>query len=94
MKYLLKLFAPIAPYITDFVWRELYSKKSIHLESFQKPEWKFGLEQLTEKIIEFDNKIWKEKKDKGMSLKSEIKTKIPNNLKPFEKDIKKMHNII
>ncbi len=93
LKSILRLFAPIAPYMTDFVWRELYGKKSIHLELFPKPGWKFGLHKLTEKIIEFDNKIWKEKKDNGLSLKTEIRAKIPKELKPFEKDLMKMHNI-
>jgi len=93
LKSLLKLFAPIAPYMTDFIWQELYRKKSIHLESFPKLEWKFGLEKLTQGIIEFDNKIWKEKKDKGLSLKTRIAIKIPEELKPFEKDLIKMHNL-
>ena len=29
---LLKLLAPITPYITDFLWQTLYSDKSIHTE--------------------------------------------------------------
>jgi valyl-tRNA synthetase len=93
LKTLLKLFAPIAPYITDYVWRELYEKESIHLEYLPESEWKFGLEKLTEKIVDFDNKIWKEKKDKGLSLKTEIETEIPKDLKFFEKDLKRMHNL-
>ena len=64
LKTLLKLFAPIAPYITDYVWGELYGKESIHLESLPKPEWSFGLEKFTEQITEFNANIWKMKKDK------------------------------
>jgi valyl-tRNA synthetase len=93
LKSLLKLFAPIAPYITDYVWRELYRKESIHLEPLPESEWKFGLEKLTEKIVDFDNKIWKMKKDKGLSLKTEIEIEIPEELKLFGKDLIKMHNI-
>jgi valyl-tRNA synthetase len=93
LKTLLKLFAPIAPYITDCVWRELYGKESIHLESLPKPEWKFGLEKFTGQIIEFNTNIWKMKKDKGLSLKTEVEVKIPKELKGFEKDLVKMHNI-
>ena len=93
LKNLLRLFAPVTPYMTDYIWRELYGKESIHKESFPKPEWKFGLDKLTEAIMDFNMKIWKSKKDKGLSLKSEMKAKIPNNLKPFEKDLKKMHNL-
>jgi len=94
LKCLLKLFAPIAPYMTDSVWRELYEEKSIHLGSLPKPELGFKLEKLTEKIIEFNTNIWKTKKDGGLSLKTEINVEIPKNLKVFEKDLKKMHNII
>jgi len=79
--------------MTDFVWRELYRKRSIHLELLPKPEWRFGLEKLTEKIISFNMKVWKEKKDKGLSLKAEIEIKIPKDLKGFEKDLQKMHNL-
>ena len=93
LKTLLKLFAPVTPYITDYVWRELYGNKSIHLESLPKPEWKFSLEKLTEQITEFNTKIWKMKKDKRLSLKTEIEVKIPKELKEFEKDLVKMHNI-
>jgi valyl-tRNA synthetase len=93
LKSILKLLAPIVPYVTDFVWRELYSKKSIHLESFPKLEFNFGLEKFTDELIEFNMKIWKTKKDRGLSLKAEIEARIPKNLKPFERDLKKMHNL-
>jgi valyl-tRNA synthetase len=93
LKTLLRLFAPIAPYITEYVWGELYGKESIHLESLPKPEWKFDFEKFTGQITEFNTNIWKTKKDKGLSLKTEIKIKIPKELKQFEKDLVMMHNI-
>ncbi|HDM05670.1 MAG TPA: valine--tRNA ligase, partial [Candidatus Aenigmarchaeota archaeon] len=34
LKTILKLLAPVTPFITDYIWRKLYSKKSIHLEKF------------------------------------------------------------
>jgi valyl-tRNA synthetase len=93
LKNLLKLLAPIAPYITDYAWRELYGRKSIHTEFLPKTEWKFGLEKFTDQIVEFNNKIWKMKKDKGSSLKTEIEIKIPKELEQFEKDLVLMHNV-
>jgi hypothetical protein len=33
------------------------------------------------------------KKEKGLSLKDEIEVEIPEELEPFEKDLKAMHNI-
>jgi len=93
LKTTLELLAPIIPFITDYFWIELYGKNSIHKGLFPRPEWKYGLEKLTDEIIEFNSKIWKMKKDKGLSLKSELKIKIPKNLTPFRKDLLKMHNI-
>lgn len=93
LKTLLKLFAPIAPFITDYTWRELYGKESIHLELLPKPEWEFGLEKFTGQITEFNTNIWKMKKDKGLSLKTEVKIEVPKELKVFEKDLVMMHNI-
>ncbi len=93
LKTLLKLSAPIIPFITDYVWRKLYGKKSIHLEPFPKPEWDYGLSRMTEKIVNFNTEVWKRKKEKGLSLKAEVKVRIPKELRPFEDDLKKMHNI-
>jgi valyl-tRNA synthetase len=94
LKTILLLLAPIAPFITDFIWRELYSKESIHLQKFPKPKWKKEMAKLTKSLIEFNSKIWEEKKKKGISLKETIEAKIPEELKVFEKDLKAMHNII
>lgn len=93
-KTLLKLLAPIIPFLTDYIWREVYSRESIHKESLPKPEWSFGFIGLTQQLIDFNSKIWKMKKDKGLSLKSEIKLEIPKELKIFRKDLIKMHNLI
>ncbi len=43
LKTILKLLAPMTPYITDYIWRELYSEKSIHIQPLpwrtEVPEW-------------------------------------------------------
>ncbi|MEM0473450.1 MAG: valine--tRNA ligase [Candidatus Aenigmatarchaeota archaeon] len=94
LKTLLKLLAPIMPFMTDYIWRQMYSDKSIHIESIPKNEWVFGLQSYTEKITSFNSDVWKMKKDKGYSLKSEINIEIPEELKMFRKDLIKMHNIV
>ena len=93
LKTILLLLAPIAPFMTDFLWRELYSKRSIHLEKFPKPKWRSKLKELTEDLIEFNSKVWDMKKRKGISLKEEVEVEIPVKLKPFEKDLRAMHRI-
>jgi len=93
LKTITLLLTPIIPFITDFIWRKLYSKENINTEKFPKEKWKSKLTKLTSKLIEFNSEIWEEKKRKGISLKESIKIKIPKELKAFENDLIAMHNI-
>jgi valyl-tRNA synthetase len=93
MKTILLLLAPITPFITDEIWRKLYGKKSIHSEEFPEAGWKTELTKITPKLLEFNSKIWDEKKKRGISLKDEIESEIPKELKIFQKDLKAMHKI-
>jgi valyl-tRNA synthetase len=90
---LLKLLAPITPYITDFLWQTLYSDKSIHIEQQAKEESNEDLTQHTQTISDFNSKVWNEKKEKGLSLKDSVKIDIPKELEIFRKDLTAMHNI-
>ncbi len=95
LKTILKLLAPITPFITDKVYREVYGK-TVHLEAFpeENENWNSNFKELTEKIIEFNSMVWKTKKEQGLSLNSEIEgIKIPSELKPFEDDLIKMHKL-
>ncbi|MHA1859862.1 MAG: valine--tRNA ligase [Candidatus Asgardarchaeia archaeon] len=93
---ILKLLAPITPFITDKIYRELYSKeKSIHLEEFPKPseEFEFGYKKYTKGIMKLNNLVWRYKKEKGLSLKENIKELwIPEILSGFLKDISATHH--
>ena len=91
---LLKLLAPITPFITDYLWTTLYSRKSIHLEKQVEPQSMEDMTNYSKEIIEFNSKVWNEKKNQNLSLKDSIKIKIPENLSIFKKDLKTMHNII
>lgn len=89
------LLAPICPFITDKIYRELY-EETIHKKQLPEPNesWESNFAELTEKIMEFNSLIWKTKKEHGLSLNSEIEEiKIPTELKPFEEDLKKMHKL-
>ncbi|MFZ8937463.1 MAG: class I tRNA ligase family protein, partial [Nitrosopumilaceae archaeon] len=89
----LKLLAPITPFITDHLWRTLYSQQSIHKEHQVQVEDKYPESKLTDEIAEFNSKVWNEKKAKGLSLKDSFSYPIPENLEPFKKDLKSMHNL-
>jgi len=91
---ILKLLAPIIPFITDYLWQTLYSKKSIHKEMQVEKETHEDMTKFTKIILEFNSKVWNEKKLKNLSLKDSIEMEIPNDLKLFEKDLKSMHYLV
>ncbi len=93
LETILQLLAPISPFSTDYIATKLYHNYSIHAEEFPKAKWNTASSKLTKKIVGFNSKVWNEKKKKGLSLKDEIKIKIPKELKKFEKDLRAMHNI-
>jgi len=48
---------------------------------------------MTQVIVEFNSKVWNEKKQNNLSLKDSIKIDIPENLNQFKKDLIAMHNL-
>lgn len=94
LRTILQLLAPITPFIADYIWRKLYSRRSIHLERFPRVRWSRAYAKYTGAIIEFNSAVWRMKKEKGLSLKSPIEIEIPRELRPFERDLIAMHNIV
>jgi valyl-tRNA synthetase len=90
---ILKLMAPITPFITEFLWKTLYSKHSIHNEQLPEPENVYNMSEQTSEIIEFNSKVWNQKKEKNLSLKDPIKINVPENLQQLKKDLVAMHNL-
>jgi valyl-tRNA synthetase len=96
LQTILKLLAPVCPFITEKVWTELYSTDSVHIEEFPKKNIKANKEPLkfSEKIRGFNSAVWKHKKDKGLALNSELaKVTAPSELEPFKDDLVAMHKI-
>jgi len=91
---ILKLLAPITPFITEHLWKILYSNESIHKEKQVDVENIEEQTEITKQIAEFNSKVWNEKKSQNLSLKDSINIEIPEILKPFEKDLKSMHNLL
>jgi valyl-tRNA synthetase len=94
---LLKLLAPITPFITYQIFHELRGK-DIHAEQFPEPEKgkakaaKPGFS--TKDLMELNGAIWKAKKDKGLSLKTEITAAtLSRRFKSIEKDLVLTHGI-
>ncbi len=94
LKRLLLLMAPITPFITQTLWEELYGGESIHYQKMpEAKKYDGNILLLGDKIMEFDSGIWNAKKEGKMSLREAIKAVVPPELKPFEKDLRGMHNI-
>ncbi|MCH7966012.1 MAG: valine--tRNA ligase [Thaumarchaeota archaeon] len=91
---ILKLLAPITPFITEYLWNTLYSEESIHKQKQAEVENLEVKSNITKDITEFNSKVWNEKKTQNLSLKDSIKIEIPSNLESFKKDLKSMHNLI
>jgi len=90
---ILKLLAPITPFITEYLWQTLYSEQSIHKERQDEVESMEDLSKFTNEITEFNSKIWNEKKSQNLSLKDSISFSVPQSLEEFKKDLKAMHNL-
>jgi valyl-tRNA synthetase len=94
LRDVLRLLAPIIPFATDRIWRELYGG-SVHAEEFPRARGLDGsLRDLTAKIVDFNSKVWKEKKDKGLSLKDPLPgLAVPEELRRFSEDLARMHHL-
>jgi len=94
---ILKLLAPICPFVTEALWRELYSNKSIHLQTFpqERKEYESNLKALSAQFMGFNTAVWKYKKEKSIALSQEAAAIFygPKELEPFEADLKAMHKI-
>ncbi|MBI3190946.1 class I tRNA ligase family protein, partial [archaeon] len=91
---ILKLMAPITPFITHTLYSDLYGKD---MDSEKFPKHMVLEESMikTEDIMELNYKVWKAKKDNKMSLKSEIKELVvPEKFGVIEKDITATHNVL
>lgn len=94
LKNTLLLIAPIAPFMTDHIWRQLYATKSIHAQKFPKPAWSKVQRRYTEKILEFNREVWKVKKEKALALRDPVEIQVPKVLTPFKGDLVRMHSLL
>ncbi len=90
----LKLLAPITPFITEHLWMVLYSKDSIHKERQAVAEDIRDQSDTTREILEFNSMVWSEKRSQNISLKDSIKMEVPRHLGLFREDLKSMHNLL
>ena len=92
---LLRLLAPIIPFCTDKIWREVYGG-SVHSESL--PSIRAGvreeLTKLTPELEAFNSEVWRVKKERGISLGQPIDgLAVPESIKGFSDDLRRMHRL-
>ncbi len=90
---LLKLLSPIVPFITYKIYKDLRGK-DVHMEKFPVAE-KIEFKEFTvEELVEINAAIWKEKRDKNLSLKDGLDSfDIPKKFKDVERELVGMHGI-
>ncbi len=96
LRTILLVLAPITPFITDRIYRELYSPNGIHRERYPRPvkSWSSPLTQYTSLLLKVNAAIWKFKRENNLSLRQGISAVyIPESLSPWARDLEVMHNI-
>jgi len=95
LRDVLRLLAPIAPFSTDRIWREVYGG-SVHGETFPMPRDGIPATRLdaTQPLLTFNSEVWKQKRDRGLSLNVQLAgVAIPESLEPFAEDLRRMHRL-
>ena len=93
LKNVLLLLAPITPFIPEHVWLQLYSTKSIHAQRFPTAPWPKNYRRYTEKLLAFNQEVWKVKKEKNLALRDPIELNVPKALTAFKNDLTRMHSL-
>ncbi len=89
---MLKLLAPVLPMFTQKLYANLY-KKNVHSEKFPDAV-RVKAKIITEDIENLNSFIWKAKRDKGLSLKAEVKElMLPKKYSIIAEDIVACHNV-
>jgi len=93
LELILKLLAPIIPFVTYKLYLEL-TGEDVHHSAFPKPEWKYKVGFTGEELEELNSAVWRAKKEAGLSLRACIKELIlPEKFKGIERDLACMHNV-
>ncbi|MHA1882388.1 MAG: valine--tRNA ligase [Candidatus Thorarchaeota archaeon] len=96
LEALLRVMAPITPFVTDSIYRQLYNPTGIHTELFPTPNknWVSSLVEHTDLLLRTNSGFWKFKRENDISLRSGLpEAYVSEDLKPWSKDLKAMHGI-
>lgn len=96
LKMVLRLLAPIMPFVTDAIWREMYGG-SVHRQRFPEPDphGSGDLASRFERLMSANSAVWSYKKRRNMRLSEPLDALVllPEELGPFAEDFKEFHKI-
>jgi len=93
---MMSILSPICPFFTHHLSTTLYGKSAVDVDSFPvRPLSETAdFTKMTESLIDFNSKVWKAKKDSGVSLAAPISGhEVPNELKSIEAALVSMHKL-
>ncbi len=103
LENLLKVMAPVTPYVADYMYRDLYGKDSVHLQLWPEPDRKLiskTLESGMEAVKEFLEAMNSLRHEKGIKLRwpvkevrISVKKDIARAMKEFDGVIREMGNV-
>ena len=96
LQIITRALAPITPYITDRIYRELYDPKGIHRQPYPEvhKDWVSEMTKDTELLLQTNSAFWRFKREAGLSLRQGIpEAYIDESLKPWDNDLIAMHGI-
>ncbi len=97
LKTILKLLAPILPFVTDYIWRNLYDAKGVHSQLIDLGEIAFETPygDLIDKLIRVNSLIWKYKKENNIRFSESLNAVlyITDDLKPIADELKGLHKV-
>lgn len=93
LKTLLKLLAPISPFITYEIGEKVYGE-DVHLSKFPEAGKQDEAHHQTELIVSTNSQIWKYKKDNNLSMREPlVHVELDRGLEPVAADLTSMHGI-
>ncbi len=96
LRIILRALAPITPFITDKIYRELYNDGGIHREPYPSvnESWASEMTAHTELLLQVNRAFWKYKREASISLRQGLpEAYVPKQLEPWSKDLQAMHGI-
>lgn len=96
LKVITRALAPMTPFITDRIYRDLYDENGIHRQRYPTPEktWKSSMTEHTELLMQTNSGFWKYKRENGLSLREGLpEAHISEHLRPWAKDLQAMHGV-